>query len=82
MRPGSAYCCAVPTYRLLTGHGDVLQSFDAADDVAAEGFGRTASGRFPQAAADGDFRADFRVERQDGDAWHFVTAWVPTPPDA
>ena len=77
------------TYRLLTGAGEELDQFDAETDAVAADRGRKLAESHPQPsphhAPRGGApatRADFRVERRDGDDWSLVHAWVPTPPPA
>ena len=75
------------TYRLLSGPGEQLETFEAADDQAAEARGRELTAGHPQPpahdsgqAGEPALRADFRIERRDGDRWSLVHAWVPLPP--
>ena len=70
----------MPMYRLLAGNGELLTSFDAADDEDGTRHGRALSNDYPQPDPHyGAGMGDFRVERREGDSWAFVFAWVPSP---
>ena len=75
----------MPHYRLITGAGVVLGTFEADNGEAAVAHGRelarermanTGQPRLARTIA----RAGFAVEREEHDGWSFVHAWVPTPP--
>ena len=79
----AGYGSAVPRFRLITGAGVVLETFESDSGEAAVEYGRqlartrmvnTGQARLAQTVA----RAGFAVERQTDDGWSFVRAWVPS----
>ena len=70
----------MPTYRLITGQGIPLQSFEADDDVVARLCARELAANYGPWAPDlSGRRGDFVVERDLGDRWASIAAWVPRP---
>ena len=81
-----AYGPAVSLYRLITGAGVVLETFESDGDETAVRRGRDLAGRRMAAVrqprlAQAIARAGFAVERQDDSGWLLVHAWVPTAAD-
>jgi hypothetical protein len=70
----------VPTYRLISGNGVPLESFEADDDVVARVRGRELAGTYVPWAPDlSGRRGDLAVERDMGGRWAPIAAWVPRP---
>lgn len=70
----------MPTYRLITGYGVTLESFEADDDVVARVCGRELAAN--HAASNSDLfgrPGNFVVERHMEDRWAPIAAWVPRP---
>ena len=79
------YGPAVSLYRLITGAGVVLETFESDGDEAAARHARELARqrianlhhpRLMQTIT----RAGFAVERHEDSGWSFVHAWVPVPP--
>jgi hypothetical protein len=74
----------MPSYRLLAGSTTVIDTFDAVDDGEAIDRAHELSLDFPCEA--GTFIARwgyYRLDRQEGQLWQLLFAWVPhgRPPD-
>jgi hypothetical protein len=71
------YGPAMPSYRLLDGHGRPTDTFTAACDEEATAFGKVRALDFPRPEPRFGARRDFQVHRQDGERWTLLVAWAP-----
>jgi CheY-like chemotaxis protein len=67
----------MPSYRLLAGHGAVIDAFVAIDDARAIDCARELTEDLPTLDSGLDVSGGFRLERQDGCGWQVLFWWVP-----
>jgi hypothetical protein len=67
----------MPSYRLLDGYGIPTDTFTAACDEEAKGYGLERALAYPRPEPRFGARRDFQVHRQDGDGWRLLLAFAP-----